>query len=88
MTRREKIKCITIGSARLARGYSGCDHLLDDSPLAAMVGRTYKTEAAAARAAGKLLRGTQDRRCDGGPVILLDEHGAGSTWWTTGGRVS
>lgn len=75
-----------VGSARLARGYSGYDHLLDDSPLASMEGQTFATPASAARHAGKLLAGTQDRRCAGGPVILLDAEGTGATYWADGTR--
>lgn len=75
---------ITIGSIRQANGYSGCDHLLDDSHLVSMIGRTYPSAAAAAKAAGRLLKGTQDRRCAGAPVLILDEHGNGSRYWTDG----
>ena len=80
---------ITITKARQARGYSSCDHLLDDSPLDSMIGRSYRDLAAAARAAGKLLKGTQDRRCAGAPVFLftVDEDGNESAYaprWTDG----
>lgn len=79
---------ITIQSAAQARGYSGFDHLLDDGPLQAMVGRTYKNIEAAARAAGRLLKGTQDRRCAGSPVILTDAEGNGWRRWTDGSTVA
>lgn len=75
---------ITIMHARQAHGYSGCDHLLDDGPLAAIIGRQFHNLAAAAKAAGKALRGTQDRRCAGAPVWLTDD--AGNSWrvWADG----
>lgn len=60
---------ITITDARIARGYSGYDHLLDDAPLSAMIGRSYRDLSAAAKAAGKLLKGTQDRRCTTAPAM-------------------
>ena len=72
---------VKIASARIARGYSGYDHLLDDRPLDAMTGMTYTSLEAAARAAGRLLRGTQDRRCASGPVILTDDSGNGWVRW-------
>jgi hypothetical protein len=75
---------ITVGSASLARGYSAWDHLLDDRPLRAMIGREYPSYAAAARAAHRLLAGTQDRRCAGAPVWILDEEGTGSPYWDDG----
>lgn len=70
---------IKIADARQARGYSGFDHLLDDRPLAGLVGRSFRTLAAAAKEARKLLKGTQDRRCAGAPVTLFDDEGNG---WT------
>jgi hypothetical protein len=78
---------ITITNARLAHGYSGYDHLLDNRPLDVMVGCTYRNLAAAAKAAWKLLHGTQDRRCASAPVILTDDHGNGWTRWTDGTAV-
>lgn len=75
---------MTITDARIARGYSGYDHLLDDSPLEAMAGQSYRDVAAAARAAGRYLRGTQDQRCAGAPVILTDDAGNGWRRWTDG----
>lgn len=61
---------ITITNARFARGYSGWDHLLDDSPLASIIGRTYRSLSAATKAAARAIRGTQDRRCAYSPVTL------------------
>lgn len=61
---------ITITDARFARGHSGWDHLLDDSPLSALVGRTYRSLRAATQAATRAIRGTQDRRCANSPVTL------------------
>lgn len=75
---------ITIGSVTLASGYSGYDHLLDDSPLHPMRGKTYPSLEKAAKAAGKLLEGTQDRRCAGIPVCVLDDTGSGGYYWTDG----
>jgi len=78
---------ITITHASIARGYSGYDHLLDDSPLAALVGRTYRDLRTAARAAGRALKGTQDRRCAGAPVWLSYVAGGvecASRLWTNG----
>lgn len=77
---------IAISSAQHARGYSAWDHLLDDAPLAAMAGRSYRDMGAAARAAAKLTRGTQDRRCAGSPFILTDSDGNGWTYWGNGER--
>jgi hypothetical protein len=72
---------ITITDARLARGYSGYDHLLDDQPLSAIIGRSYASLEAAAKAAGRALRGTQDSRCASTPVILTDSEGNGWVRW-------
>ena len=78
---------IKITDARIARGYSSYDHLLDDQPLAAIIGREYRTLASAARDAGRALRGTQDRRCGSPQVVCLyDESGNGWRLWTDGSR--
>lgn len=72
---------ITITRARLAHGYSGYDHLLDDAPLNAMIGRSYADLDEAAAHAGRLIEGTQDRRCAPAPVRLTDETGAEWIRW-------
>ncbi len=61
---------IKVESASIARGYSGYDHLLNDRPLQAMIGRTYRDLAAAGKAAQKILNGTQDERCSFTPVHI------------------
>ena len=75
---------IKIGSVRLARGYTGYDHLLDDEPLRALTGRTFASPAAVCEAAERLLADTQDARCAGAPIVILDERGTGSIWWLDG----
>jgi hypothetical protein len=40
----------TIISACNQRGWSSCDHLIDDAPLAELVGRSYRTIEHARRA--------------------------------------
>lgn len=69
---------IKVKDARFARGYSGYDHLLDDSPLRSIIGREFATLAAAGRAAERAADGTQDKRCASGPVLITDADGR--TW--------
>lgn len=76
---------VTITRAGFAHGYSGCDHLLDDSGMKAVVGRTFASLTAAANAAAKAA-GKQDKRCAGAPIALFwEEDGIemGKTVWPT-----
>lgn len=79
---------ITIQTIEQARGYTACDHLLDDRPLDGFVGRRFPSPGAAARVAGRALRHTQDRRCVGAPIAItwVDHDGAmgGGTYWADG----
>jgi hypothetical protein len=67
---------ITVTKARFAQGYSSCDHLLEDAGMSAVVGRTYPSLWAAAKAA-KAAAGTQDRRCGSPPVWIYWEDSSG-----------
>lgn len=71
---------ITVTNATIAEGYSGYDHLIDNSPLRKIVGCTFPSLQAAAKAAGKALRGTQDKRCAPAPVWIETEDGSWRVW--------
>lgn len=45
---------VTVKRIGQQHGYSGEDHLLNDGPLTAMIGRTYRDAKAAKRAANNI----------------------------------
>lgn len=61
---------ITLEHACHARGYTGWDHLLDDTPLSDLIGRRYRSVGEARRAAERVSMRSQDRRCRNAPVRL------------------
>ena len=61
---------IVVTGAWQRQGYTGWDHLLDDSPLESIIGRNFSSLAEARKAATRALRGTQDQRCDGAPIEI------------------
>ena len=76
---------IVVGSATFARGFSGFDHLIDDSALNGMVGKSFRSFKAAAKAAHKMAKETQHRCIHSTtPIIILDADGNGSRYWNDG----
>ena len=62
---------ITIADAGYSHGYSGHDHLLDDSALKGLIGRDFPSVKAARAAANRVEKSNpKDRRCNTSPIYL------------------
>ena len=60
---------VTVMSIKYCRGYTACDHLIDDTPLEGIVGESFSNVAAIRRAVKAIEEASpQDRRCRLAPV--------------------